>query len=56
MRTIACDYEAAPWSNNLMGTRLLFPSDDSDNFSGVPHRTRTEIMINQATFSLPGTA
>jgi hypothetical protein len=36
-----------------MGKRLLPSSDvNSNNFSGIPYRTTTEITINQATFSL----
>jgi hypothetical protein len=38
MRTITYNDEVVPWSRNnqLMETRLLPSSDDSDNISGTP--------------------
>jgi hypothetical protein len=53
MRTSTYNDEAVPWSrsNHSMGTRLLPSSDESINFSGIPHK-RIEIMINQTTLCL----
>jgi hypothetical protein len=54
MKIITYNDESIPWSrrNHLMGTRLLPLSDDSNNFSRTSHKSRTEVMINQATLSL----
>jgi hypothetical protein len=54
MRTITYNDEALPWSRStcLMGTRSLLSSDDSDNFSRTPRRTRAEKMTNQITVCL----
>jgi hypothetical protein len=55
MKTVTCNDEAAPWSrnNHLIRTRLLPSSEDSDNnLSGIPCKTRTEMMTNQATLCL----
>jgi hypothetical protein len=55
MRAITYDHKAAPWSrsNDLKGTRSLPSNDNSgNNFSRIPCRTRTKIMINQATLCL----
>jgi hypothetical protein len=52
MRIITYNDKVALWSrsNHLIGTRML-PSRNN-NFSETPQRTRTEIMINQATLFL----